>query len=891
MSRFSIKRPVLALSLWLVVVLGLGIFASTLKSTFDDSFSLPGAQSTQAQETLEKLNAGKPSPSTVKVVWAPSNGDIEDIEDIESAATKKALGPLLKKISGLDFVACVESPYGENLGASCATKTSISVEKALMHAIHKELRKVTGLTNKEITESARVLAQIAPLAQANGGDLAAIARALPALAKLSQLPPNVLAGLRTIDQALASASTGLDRKQLEEVDRALGGIQKFATLPIELRNELAKTSPQALAAIAQALPDAVAQLNQTEMDFNNAVNVLSAAAKATDSATSPISQKQNVAFATVTLRESTLTPAQSTELNNIVKSADVGNIQVGASGGVLEGAGAGADNSEAIGLLAAVIILLIAFGSLVAAGLPIVVALTGLVAGQLLVVIVAKFITVASFAPTLAAMIGLGVGIDYALFISNRYRQGLQDGLTPRDAALKSVGTAGRAVLFAGSTVILALLGMFVLGISFFNGLAVAAAATVLMVMASALFMLPALLSLLGTRSFGLRLPWGKNPVTTPDDPKRWRAYARLLQKKPLIPFLASLVLVGGLATPALSLELGFPDDGSQAQGSPLRVGYDLLARGFGPGVSGPFFVAVQTQNKNDFAALTEVIRELNKTEGVASTLPTVDMIPLVDLNKDTFGDGGKVAAVLVQPNTAPDDPATAQLLDRIRSTTATEIDRKDGTKVYVGGTQAVSTDFTNVLIKVLPVFLLLVVGLGFVALMLLFHSIVIPLTAALTSLLSFAGAMGVTVAIFQWGWLDPILGVSGTGPILPFLPVMVFAILFGLSMDYQVFLVSRMKESWEKTSDNRLAVREGLAGSGKVVVIAAAIMSCVFISFVPTPIDAIKLFGVALAASVIIDAFIVRLVLIPSIMTLLGKANWWMPQWADKVLPKITLE
>lgn len=885
MSTFAIRRPILALLVWVAIVIGLGVFASTLNSTFNDSFSLPGAQSTKAQELLEKLNTGKASPTTIKVVWSPEKGSIDADE------TQKAITPLLKEISRLSYIACVQNPYGDNLGSSCATTTNISVEKALMHAIHKELRKVTGLTNNELEESARILAQIAPLAEANGADLAAIARALPAIARLSQLPPDVLAGLRTIDQALASASTGLTRKQLEEVDTALGGIQKFASLPATLREELAKASPQELAAIARALPSAVKEINKVEKDFNNEVSVLSAAAKATDSAISPISHKGDVAFATVTLSDSTLTPAQASELTDTIKNANTGALTVGASGAVLEGAGAGADNSEAIGLLAAIIILLIAFGSLIAAGLPIVVAVTGLVAGQLLVIVVAKFITVASFAPTLAAMIGLGVGIDYALFITNRYRQGLQEGLAPRDAALKSVGTAGRAVLFAGSTVILALLGMFVLGIQFFNGLAVAAAAAVFMVMISALFMLPALLSLLGTRSFGLRLPWGKDPVVTPEDPKRWRAYARLLQKKPFIPFIASLVLVGGLATPALTLELGFPDDGSQAQGSPLRVGYDLLAKGFGPGVSGPFFVAVETSKEDDFAALKETIRELNNTDGVASTLPTVEMIPLVELNKETFGDGGRVTAVLVQPTTSPQDLATAQLLERIRSQTAPEIQQKSGTTIYVGGTQAVSTDFTNVLIRVLPVFLLLVVGLGFIALMLLFHSLVIPLTAAITSLLSFAGAMGVTVMIFQWGWLDPLLGVSGTGPILPFLPVMVFAILFGLSMDYQVFLVSRMKESWEKTADNRLSVREGLAGSGKVVVIAATIMSCVFISFIPTPIDTIKLFGVALAAAVIIDAFIVRLILIPSIMTLLGKSNWWMPRWADKILPKISLD
>jgi RND superfamily putative drug exporter len=289
--------------------------------------------------------------------------------------------------------------------------------------------------------------------------------------------------------------------------------------------------------------------------------------------------------------------------------------------------------------------------------------------------------------------------------------------------------------------------------------------------------------------------------------------------------------------------------------------------------------------------AAKETIRFINTTEGVASTIPSLDMLPLVELNKDAFGAGGNVTSVLVQPTTSPQDEATAATLERLRTVTAVEIEKKDGTQIFVGGSQAVSTDFTDVLIKVLPLFLLLVVGLGFLSLILLFHSLVIPLTAAITSLLSFAAAMGVTVAVFQWGVADSLLGVSGTGPILPFLPVMVFAILFGLSMDYQVFLVSRMKEEWEKSGDNRQSVLNGLAGSGKVVVIAASIMSAVFISFVPTPIDTIKLFGVALTAAVLIDAFIVRLVLVPSLMTLLGNSNWYLPKWLNKVLPKITLE
>ena len=885
MSKFAIHRPVVALLIWFLVILGLGIFAASLGSKFNDSFSLPGAQSTKAQELLEKLNSVDSSNASIKVIWSPTAGKVTDEK------TQKEIEPLLKSLAGLPGVQCVTSPYKDNLGSNCKSKVNVSVEKALMHAIHQELRKATGLTNQEIDQAGKVLAGLAPLAEANGSDLAKIAKALPALAKLSLLPPDVIAGLRSIDQALADASTGLTRKELEEVNQGIGGLQEFAKIPLEIRAALAKAAPNELAAVARAVPKAVSELNRLEKEFNTEVDSLRNAAKATDVALSPFGLQGDVAFATVTFNSATVTPAEATQIVDSVQAANTDTLTVGVSGGVLEGAGVGAADSEAIGLLAAVVILLIGFGSLIAAGLPIFVAITGLVGGQLLVLVAAKFTTVASFAPTLAAMIGLGVGIDYALFITNRYRQGLQQGMSPKDAARKSVGTAGRAVLFAGSTVILALLGMFVLGIQFFNGLAIAAAVAVLMVMVSALFMLPALLSLLGTKAFRIRMPWGKDPTKSPEDPKRWRAFGRLLQKRPLIPVLLSLIFVGGLAVPALSLQLGFPDDGSQAEGTPLRTGYDLLAKDFGPGVSGPFFIAVETKKKDDFEALKETIRALNKTEGVASTIPSLGMLPLVELNKKTFGAGGNVTSVLVQPTTSPQDEATATLLERIRTNTAVEVETKDGTKIYVGGSQAVSTDFTDALIKVLPLFLLLVVGLGFLALILLFHSLVIPLTAALTSLLSFAGAMGVTVAVFQWGVADSILGVTGTGPILPFLPVMVFAILFGLSMDYQVFLVSRMKEEWEKTGDNRLAVLNGLAGSGKVVVIAASIMSAVFISFVPTPTDAIKLFGVSLTAAVLIDAFIVRLVLVPSLMTLLGKSNWWLPKWLDKVLPKINLE
>ncbi|MDP1876527.1 MAG: MMPL family transporter, partial [Actinomycetota bacterium] len=480
---------------------------------------------------------------------------------------------------------------------------------------------------------------------------------------------------------------------------------------------------------------------------------------------------------------------------------------------------------------------------------------------------------------------------DYALFILNRFHQGVQQGLAPKEAVIASTGTAGKAVAFAGTTVMVALLGMFVLRITFFNGLAVAAAAAVLMVMLSALWMLPALLSLLGARALSLRMPWARHPRYVEPEASKWAKYGALIQKMPAIPAALSLVLIGFLAAPALSMQMGFPDDSSEAPGTPLRVGFDLLAAGFGPGVNGPFFVAVETTKADDYSALGAVVKALEATPGVASTIPSSGMLPLMEAGKQGFGADGMITSVIVRPSTAPSDEGTADLLDRIRSTTAEQIAADSGATIYVGGTQAVSEDFTTVLVGALPLFLLLVVGLGFLALMLLFHSLLIPLTAAVTSLLSFAAALGITVAVFQWGIADSVLGVGGTGPILPFLPIMVFAILFGLSMDYQVFLVTRMREEWQVRGNNRDAVRLGLAGSGRVVVIAATIMTSVFLSFVPTPVDTIKVFGVALASAVIIDAFVVRLVLVPSLMSLFGKANWWLPRWLDKILPTIKLE
>jgi RND superfamily putative drug exporter len=696
----------------------------------------------------------------------------------------------------------------------------------------------------------------------------------------------------------------------------------------------------------QAQPD-LSQVPPAQLD------AFKAALLATQKALSPISPDGHVAKSVVTFSgDGTNVPTDSAKkiIDEVKKANGTNGMQVGASGQVLAFAGQEPPSSEGIGVLIALIILLIAFGSLLTAGLPLITAGFGVSLGGLLLLYVARFMDVATFAPTLASMIGLGVGIDYSLFVINRFRQAVHAGHTAKDAALEAVNTSGRAVVFAASTVIIALLGLFVMRISFFNGLALAASGTVLLVMLSAVWLLPAMLSLLGDRAVtpvsrfaaravengrygrgvqigaivvGVALLVGSGVVTaaaakpllaivgivllvvgigpwfyklTRDgkvhdgyhpEGKGWARYARLLQKKPIIPALLSLFAVLLLAVPALSLRLGFPDDSGTPPGSISRIAYDLTAEGFGPGANGPFFVAVQLPKAGDVEGLGAIITALSKTEGVAKTVPDLAMLPLVGASlKDAT-----ITAIQVNPTTGPQDVKTDELLNRLREQTLPPVTAATSSQAYVGGTTAITADFSSVMVKAMPLFLSVVVGLGFLMLLVLFRSAVVSLTAVVTSLLSFAASLGITVAVFQWGWLNSLLGVTGTGPIFPFLPVMVFAILFGLSMDYQVFLVSRMQEEWGHTQDNAKSVRRGLAGSGRVVLMAALIMASVFAAFIPTPNNTIKLFGIALASAVLVDAFLIRLVFVPSLMSILGKANWWLPGWLATHLPHFEVE
>ena len=538
------------------------------------------------------------------------------------------------------------------------------------------------------------------------------------------------------------------------------------------------------------------------------------------------------------------------------------------------------DASFLIGLGAAIVILLFTFGSAVAMGLPILTALFALGVGLGLVTLGTHVFETADFAPQLAAMIGLGVGIDYALFILTRFRYGLDEGLEPQQAAVRAIDTAGRAVLFAGLTVIISLLGMLLLGVTFLYGVAIAAAIAVAMTMIAALTLLPALLTIAGRRVDRLRIPGlGKRRGIDELEKSRWYGWSSWIQRNPVVALLLSGGLLAMLCIPALSLRLGSSDAGLDPAGTTTRKAYDLLAEGFGPGFNGPFQVVAKLPAKGDDAVLVALRREAEEDPGVAAASPPA------------LNPSGEVGTIQIYPTTSPQSEATTRLLDRLRDDLIPPAERRTGATVYVGGITAIFEDFGGVLTEKLPLFIGVVVLLSALLLMAVFRSILVPLKAMLMNLLSIGAAFGLVVAVFQWGWLGGLIGLDGTGPIESFLPVFLFAIVFGLSMDYEVFLMSRIHEEWEASHDEQRAVTRGLALTGRVITAAAAIMVTVFASFMIGEDRIIKLFGLGLSAAVLIDAVVIRTVLVPAIMQLFGPRAWWLPAWLDRILPRIHVE
>jgi putative drug exporter of the RND superfamily len=593
-----------------------------------------------------------------------------------------------------------------------------------------------------------------------------------------------------------------------------------------------------------------------------------------------ISADSTIGFATVMFdRNADALPKPAVQ--RVIHSAQAGRsstLQVELGGQAVEQAQqASLGFATLVGIAAAVVILLVSFGSLLAMGLPIVTALLGLGAGVAVIGFASQIVDMPDFASELALMIGLGVGVDYALFIVTRFREAYRGNGGNVAAAIETaMNTAGRAVLFAGATVVIALLGMFALGVSLLNGAAVAAAIGVVTVLTAALTLLPALLGFTGHR-IG-RAGRTARPRPKRDDDGFWGRWIGVIQRRPAVAAIGATALMLVLAAPALGLRLGNSDAGNDSPSQTTRQAYDLIARGFGPGFNGPLQLAVRLPNAKARASLTQLQTRLRSTAGVASVAA-----PRLNAAGDT-------AAIQVFPSTSPQDARTSDLVTKMRTSVLPPLERATGTTVYVGGATAIGADFSSVLSSKLPLFIGVVIALSALLLMVVFRSLLIPLQAAVMNLLSIGAALGVVQAIFERGWLSGVFGVQ-SGPIEAFLPVMTFAIVFGLSMDYEVFLVSRMHEEWQRGGDAAGAIREGLAHTGRVVTAAAAVMVAVFGAFALSGSRVLELFGVSLATAVFLDAFVIRMVLLPAVLHLLGRRTWWFPSRLDRRLPRLAIE
>ncbi|MGV9284442.1 MMPL family transporter [Streptomyces sp. NPDC003730] len=597
-----------------------------------------------------------------------------------------------------------------------------------------------------------------------------------------------------------------------------------------------------------------------------------------------ISENADTAYATVTFEDASqdVDAGEARAVVDAAEAAETDGLRVELGGGAIALTESGGSHlAEAVGVAVAAVVLFLAFGTVAAALLPIATALVSVGTAYAGITLLGHAMTVADFAPMLGTLIGLGVGIDYALFIVTRHRRGLKRGLSVAEAAAEAVATTGRAVVFAGATVCIALLGMLILRLSFLNGVAVAASLTVLLTVAASVTLLPALLSYIGPRALSRRerrrlAEHGPEPEVAAGFAARWSAF---VERHPKLLGVLALVVVTVLALPTLGLRLGTSDQGNDPRSTTTRQAYDLLADGFGPGVNGPLTLVTEVRGAEDRLALDNLDAILLTTEGVSSVTPV------------TYSSGGDAAYLTVVPESAPQSRQTSELVERLRKEVLPRAESGTALDVHVGGVTAGYDDFADVIVGKLPLFVGVVVGLGCLLLLLAFRSVGIPLKAAAMNVAAVAAAFGVVVAIFQWGWGSELLGLGSAGPIEPFLPVIMVSVLFGLSMDYQVFLVSRMYEEWLETGDNRRAVRVGLAETGRVINSAAVIMISVFLAFVLSGDRVIAMFGIALAAAVALDAFVLRTLLVPALMHLLGRANWWLPRRLDAVLPRISIE
>ncbi|HEV3478511.1 MAG TPA: MMPL family transporter [Gaiellaceae bacterium] len=545
----------------------------------------------------------------------------------------------------------------------------------------------------------------------------------------------------------------------------------------------------------------------------------------------------------------------------LAEDASGNGLRVEVGGNLIQNAQEG-QPPELMGLLAAAVVLLVAFGSVVAAGLPLLVAIFGLGISASLIGIVALVVDTPDFAPAVAGLIGIGVGIDYALLILTRFRSALLAGADERSALVEAASTAGRSVIVAGGTVVISMLGLMFMGVSFLYGVAISASLAVLVVVIASITLLPALLAIAGRRVDRLRIPGLGRSLRTGGGTLATR-WSRVVQRRAGIAAALGAAVLIALTLPVLGLRYGFPDEGNDPDGSATRQAYELVSRGFGPGSTGPLLLASEKTHR-----LEALAARVRREEGVSFVTP-------IRTSPD-----GQAAVFSVMPATSPQDEATADLVDRLRDIA--------GPGVYVGGLTAVVIDQSDYVAGRIPLFIAGVVLLSFVLLLLAFRAPLIALKAGVMNLFSVGAAYGVVALAAEGGWFGSLLGVDTNTPVPPFIPVMMFAVLFGLSMDYEVFLLSRVREEYHRTRETSRAVADGLAKTARVITAAAAIMVVVFLAFIFSTEVFLKLMGVGMATAILVDATIVRMVLVPAVMQLLGRANWWIPPWLDRLLPRL---
>jgi putative drug exporter of the RND superfamily len=565
------------------------------------------------------------------------------------------------------------------------------------------------------------------------------------------------------------------------------------------------------------------------------------------------------------------------ELIDRAEEASGDGLRIELGGNPIEEAQEGA-SPEGAGFLAAAIILLVAFGSIVAAGLPLTIALVGLGISSALIGVVAALIDTPEFAPAVAGLIGIGVGIDYALLVLTRFRTALDRGADTRASIVEAVSTAGRSVLIAGGTVVISVLGLFLMGTSFLGGVAVSASVAVLVVMAAAVTLLPALLAFLGPRVNRLRLP-GLGRALHPGRQTTAARWSAMIQRRPWTAAIAGAAVLLALTAPILGLRLGFPDAGNDREGSTTRAAYELVSEAFGPGANGPVLVAADLPNPGAAGELDRLSARLGDDPNVAFT------------TEPRPNEAGDAAVITVIPRSSPQDPATQDLVERMRDEVVPSSLAGTGIDANVGGQTAAFIDQSDATAPRLPLFIAGVVGLSFLLLLAAFRAPLIALKAGVMNLLSVGAAYGVVAAVAEGGFVGELIGISADTPVPVFIPVMMFAVLFGLSMDYEVFLLSRIREEYLARGETSQAVVDGLAKTARVITAAAAIMVVVFTAFVLSPESFLKLMGIGMAAAILVDATVVRMVLVPAVMQLMGRANWWLPRWLDRILPRFDLE